>query len=62
MKWVAALDAGRSLLAYDEDSRTLTTRLGAQLRGSYERAAVLCSGPPAISPRRWNRHLRRRQH
>jgi hypothetical protein len=50
VKWVAALDAGRSLLAYDESSRTLTARLGAQLPGLYERVAVLCSGRPP-SPR-----------
>jgi hypothetical protein len=45
-KWVAALDARYSLLAYDETTETLTTRLGAQLPGLYERAAVLCSGRP----------------
>ena len=44
VKWMAAQAEGLSLLAYDADRELLITRLGAQLPGLYERAAVLCSG------------------
>lgn len=46
VKWLAASSTGQCLLAYDSASKLLVTRLGAQLPGLYERAAVLCSGRP----------------
>lgn len=48
VKWLAACSAQQDLLAYDSASKLLLTRLGAQLPGLYERAAVLCSGRPPI--------------
>jgi hypothetical protein len=44
VKWLAARVSNRNLLAYDADHQLLFTRLGAQLPGLYERAAVLCTG------------------
>jgi hypothetical protein len=48
VKWLAAQSEGVSLLAYDSEHGLLTTRLGAQLPGLYERAAVLCTGSAPI--------------
>jgi hypothetical protein len=48
VKWLAGIDAGISLLAYDPESRELECLLGAELPGLYERAAVLCSGLPPV--------------
>jgi hypothetical protein len=48
VKWLAARASGRNLLAYDSAHELLVTRLGAQLPGLYERAAVLCSGRPPM--------------
>jgi hypothetical protein len=47
-KWLAAAAEGVTLLAYDEATCSLLTRLGAQLPGLYERVAVLCSGRPPV--------------
>jgi hypothetical protein len=44
VKWLAAQAEGLNLLAYDAERELLITRLGAQLPGLYERAAVLSSG------------------
>jgi hypothetical protein len=44
VKWLVAADAGVDILGYDEQRRTLSCRLGAQLPGIYERAVTLCSG------------------
>ncbi len=46
VKYLAAAATGIPLFAYDKSSSTLACRLGAQLPGLYERAAVLCSGKP----------------
>jgi hypothetical protein len=70
-KWLAAVASGVNLLAYDPASRQLTCRLGAQLPGLFERAAVLASGwaprpltdatvayrgvPPAVATAIWAR-------
>jgi hypothetical protein len=48
-KWLAAIEHGVSLLAYDPESSTLTCALGAQLPGLYGRAATLSSGRPATA-------------
>lgn len=50
-KHVAALGAGRPLLAYDPGTRELTVPLGADLPGLYGRAAVLGSGMPPVAIR-----------
>jgi hypothetical protein len=47
-KWLAAAELGVALLAYDEREEKLVCRLGAQLPGLFERAAVLCSGQPPL--------------
>jgi hypothetical protein len=47
VKWLAALATGVPLLAYDPNEQLLITRLGSQLPGLYERAAVMCSGRAA---------------
>lgn len=49
VKWLAARDAGISLLAYNSATQDLAVPLGAGLPGLYERAAVLCSGRPPAS-------------
>ena len=46
VKYLAALDAGRSLLGYDAGAEVLYVPLGADLPGLYGRAAVLASGRP----------------
>ena len=46
VKYLAAADAGRPLIGYDEAARVLYVPLGADLPGLYGRAAVLCSGWP----------------
>jgi hypothetical protein len=46
VKWLSAPPLEGALLAYEPRSKTLLCRLGAQLPGLYERAAVLCSGSP----------------
>lgn len=46
VKYLAAADAGRSLVGYDMASQVLYVPLGADLPGLYGRAAVLCSGCP----------------
>ena len=43
-KYLAAKDAGFSLVGYQERSRTLVASAGAPLPGLLERVAVLCSG------------------
>jgi hypothetical protein len=43
-KWLAAAVMSVNLLAYDPASQQLTCRMGAQMPGLYERAAVLASG------------------
>ncbi|MFC1985743.1 hypothetical protein ACFLWC_01970 [Chloroflexota bacterium] len=49
-KYLAAASEQAPLMAYDALSHTIHCRLGAQLPGLFERAAVLCSGkPPTIS-------------
>ncbi len=45
VKWLGA-PSPSTLLAYESESETLLCRLGAQLPGLYERAAVLCGGKP----------------
>lgn len=47
-KHLAALLAGRPLLAYNADKRALYVPIGADLPGLYGRAAVLCSGRQAL--------------
>jgi hypothetical protein len=49
VKWLAAHEQGISLLAYDPVGEVLTCRLGAQLPGIHERAAVLASGHLPVS-------------
>ena len=46
VKYLAAADAGRSLIGYDKAAQVLYVPLGADLPGLYGRAAVLCSGCP----------------
>ena len=46
VKYLAAADARRSLIGYDEAAQVLYVPLGADLPGLYGRAAVLCSGCP----------------
>ncbi|MGN9890289.1 hypothetical protein [Micromonospora sp. L31] len=46
VKHLAALQAGRPLLAYRAEERALDVPLGAELPGLYGRAAVLCVGRP----------------
>ena len=46
VKWVGGGAERIAMLAYDAPSASLTTRLGAQLPGLFERAVVLCSGRP----------------
>ncbi len=43
-KWFGGLAADQNMLAYSPEHQMLITRLGAQLPGMYERAAVLASG------------------
>ncbi|WP_433494730.1 hypothetical protein ACQP26_01420 [Micromonospora sp. CA-248089] len=52
VKHLAALQAGRPLLAFRPEERALDVPLGAELPGLYGRAAVLCAGRP---PRRIRR-------
>jgi hypothetical protein len=44
VKWIGGISEGVPMLAYDPMTQQLRVRLGAQLPGLYERAAVLCSG------------------
>jgi hypothetical protein len=44
VKWIGGGDLNVTMLAYDAASQKLQVRLGAQLPGLYERAAVLSSG------------------
>jgi hypothetical protein len=44
VKWLGAAATNATLLAYEPHSQELLCRLGAQLPGLYERAAVLASG------------------
>lgn len=46
VKYLAAADAERSLIGYDQAAQVLYVPLGADLPGLYGRAAVLCSGCP----------------
>ena len=46
VKYLAALDAGMSLVGYDPESGVLYVPLGADLPGLYGRAAVFASGRP----------------
>ncbi|MBM2620396.1 hypothetical protein JIG36_33280 [Actinoplanes sp. LDG1-06] len=46
VKHLAALQAGRPLVAYRASERALDVPLGAELPGLYGRAAVLCAGLP----------------
>jgi hypothetical protein len=48
VKYLAALDVGRSLLGYDSEAKVLYVPLGADLPGLYGRAAVLASGRPPV--------------
>ena len=43
-KWLAARDVSLPLLAYEAETERLVCKLGSQLPGLFERAAVLCSG------------------
>ncbi|MEV4826806.1 hypothetical protein AB0K25_00540 [Micromonospora sp. NPDC049257] len=55
VKHLAALQAGRPLLAYRAEERALDVPLGAELPGLYGRAAVICFGRP---PSRFDDALR----
>lgn len=46
VKYLAAADAGQSLIGYAEDRQILYVPLGADLPVLYGRAAVLCAGKP----------------
>jgi len=46
VKYLAAADAGRSLLGYDPETHVLYVPIGADLPGLYGRAAVFASGFP----------------
>lgn len=48
VKYLAAADAGRSLIGFDEEREILYVPLGADLPGLYGRAAALASGRPPI--------------
>ena len=50
-KHLAALQEGRTLLAYDKGDRRLTVPLGADLPGLFGRAAVAASGTPPRAER-----------
>ena len=48
VKYLAAADAGRSLVGYHEGAKILYVPLGADLPGLYGRAAALASGYPPL--------------